>query len=212
MSMLRRIVFQAIAFLVEFAALAVLLTRPLGTVPGLLTAAAAQVAAVVFYLSFMRPRQVRWGATDEEVARPMPGDDIAGPRARCTTRAVTIQAPAGQVWPLLARPGHGLAGSGMMPGPGFDVVHVEDGRYFVVRSADQAMSWCLDLEPLDQNSCRLISRWRVRRLTAPASAPWVALADPSSFSVERRMLLTTKARAEHITQPKPAWYHRAAQR
>ena len=81
-----------------------LLADPMGVLHGFLTALAAVTLAVVIYLRFVRPWQVRWGATGEEVARPMPGDGIAGPGARCTTRAVTIQAPAGQVWPLLAQP------------------------------------------------------------------------------------------------------------
>jgi hypothetical protein len=160
----------------------------------------------------------------------MPGDDIAGPGARCTTRAVTIQAPAGPVWPLLAQPGDGRAGwysydwhdnpgqrsagqirpSGqqfssrddtrMMPGAGFDLVQVEDGHYFVVSAPDQTMSWCVDLEPLDQYSCRLISRWRARWFNVPASASWIALFDPSSFTTEHRMLLKIKARAEYAAR------------
>jgi hypothetical protein len=161
----------------------------------------------------------------------MPGDDIAGPGARCTTRAVTIQAPASHVWPWLTQPGYGRAGwysydwrgNGgqpgigqiepewqqvgprdpvrMMPGSAFDVVQVEDGHYFVVRAPDQTMSWCLDLEPLDQHSCRLISRWRAKWFVVPASAPWIALSDPGSFSTEHRMLLKIKARAERAVPP-----------
>ena len=40
----------------------------------------------------------------------MPGDDILGPGAGSTTRAVTIGTPAGQVWPWLAQLGYGKAG------------------------------------------------------------------------------------------------------
>jgi hypothetical protein len=80
-------------------------------------------------------------------------------------------------------------------------VQVEDGHYFVVRAPDQTMSWCLDLEPLDQHSCRLISRWRAKWFVVPASAPWIALSDPGSFSTEHRMLLKIKARAERAVPP-----------
>jgi hypothetical protein len=31
----------------------------------------------------------------------------------------------------------------MMPGTGFDVVAVEDGHYFVARTTDETVSWCL---------------------------------------------------------------------
>ena len=105
-----RILFMVAGSLAEFGALVALLADPMGALHGFLTALAAVTLAVVIYLRFVRPWQVRWGATGQEVARPMPGDDIAGPGARCTTRAVTIQAPAGQVWPLLAQPGYGRAG------------------------------------------------------------------------------------------------------
>ncbi len=194
----RRISVEAAGSLLEFGALVALLAEPLGgTLPAFLTVLAAMAVAAVFYLDFIRPRQVRWGATDEEVARLMPGDDIAGPAARCTTRAVTIQAPAGRVWQQVS-PRDRVR---LMPGPGFDLVQVEDGHYFVVRVPGQTMSWCLDLEQIDQYSCRLISRWHTKRLFMPASAPWIALSDPSSFITERRMLLATKARAEHPAEP-----------
>ena len=96
--------------LLEFAALVALLAGPLGAVRGFLAALAAVAAADLTYLGFIRPWQVHWGATGEEAMRPMPGDDIAGPSARCTTRAITIDAPAGQVWPWLTQPGYGRAG------------------------------------------------------------------------------------------------------
>jgi hypothetical protein len=63
----------------------------------------------------------------------------------------------------------------MMPGSGFDVAEVQDGHYFTARASDQAVSWCLAVEPVDQGSCRLISRWRARWHVTPASAAWIAL-------------------------------------
>jgi hypothetical protein len=149
----RRILLVVAGSLAEFGGLVALLAEPLGAVRGFLVALAAVAAANTIYLVFVRPWQVHWGATGEEAARPMPGDDITGPGVRCTTRAVTIDAPASQVW-------------------------------------------CLDLEPLDQYSCRLISRWRAKWFTVPASARWVGLCDPGSFITEHRMLLKIKERAE----------------
>jgi hypothetical protein len=55
----------------------------------------------------------------------------------------------------------------LMPGPGLEIVGVEDGHYFVACTPDAAMSWCLDAEPLGQHSCRLISRWRTQWLPSP---------------------------------------------
>lgn len=67
-------------------------------------------ALIVTYLWFLRPWQNRWGATDEEVQRPMPGDDLIKQPWIKTTRAITINAPASKVWPWLAQLGQGRGG------------------------------------------------------------------------------------------------------
>ena len=93
---------------------------------------------------------------------------------------------------------------------GFDVVSVEAGHWFVARAPDGTTSWCLTVQPLDQHSCRLISRWHARWHITPASALWIALSDPGTFIMERRMLLGIRARAEraeHAPRPTFAHYH-----
>ncbi len=47
----------------------------------------------------------RWGASDEELAAPMPGDDIIDEVAYLTTRAITIDAPPAAIWPWLVQVG-----------------------------------------------------------------------------------------------------------
>jgi hypothetical protein len=48
---------------------------------------------------------LRWGATPAEVAAAMPGDDfLSHAQFRCT-RAITIDAPPGAVWPWLVQAG-----------------------------------------------------------------------------------------------------------
>jgi hypothetical protein len=50
----------------------------------------------------------RWGATSDELAERMPGDEWLSERGRvCMTRAAWIEAPAEQVWPWLAQIGRG---------------------------------------------------------------------------------------------------------
>ncbi|MCJ7531468.1 MAG: hypothetical protein MUO64_10625, partial [Anaerolineales bacterium] len=66
----------------------------------------AAVAALTIYLLWVRPWQLRWGATDEEVARLMPGDEIVKRPTFNATRAVTIQARPEQIWPWLVQIGH----------------------------------------------------------------------------------------------------------
>lgn len=58
----------------------------------------------------VRPRLLRWGATDDEVSRPMPGDEAVLDPVMATTRAITSGAPVGVVWPWLAQIGQGRGG------------------------------------------------------------------------------------------------------
>jgi hypothetical protein len=51
-----------------------------------------------------------WGATDQEVAIALPGDDLIEEPSLVTTRAVTIRVPAKQVWPWIAQFGQGRGG------------------------------------------------------------------------------------------------------
>ncbi|HEU4400072.1 MAG TPA: SRPBCC family protein, partial [Actinomycetota bacterium] len=55
--------------------------------------AAAATAATGAYLRWVRPWELRWGATDEEVALPAPGDDLVQNPHLVSTRVVTVQAP-----------------------------------------------------------------------------------------------------------------------
>lgn len=56
------------------------------------------------------PRLRAWGATAAEVRQTLPGDDLV-PRPRlATTRAITVQAPVGQVWPWIVQLGQGRGG------------------------------------------------------------------------------------------------------
>jgi pimeloyl-ACP methyl ester carboxylesterase len=56
-------------------------------------------------------RQQHWGATDQEITQPLPGDDLLPAAKLASTHAITIAAPAEQVWPWLAQMGYaGRAG------------------------------------------------------------------------------------------------------
>jgi len=72
---------------------------------GLLTLGTAGV-----YLGVVRPWQLRWGASDAEVARAMPGDDLVGSPTFNATRGVTIDAAPRHIWPWLLQIGINRAG------------------------------------------------------------------------------------------------------
>jgi hypothetical protein len=48
-----------------------------------------------------------WGATDEEISHPLPGDDLIGSSKLDSTHAITIHARAERIWPWLAQMGYG---------------------------------------------------------------------------------------------------------
>jgi hypothetical protein len=73
-------------------------------------AAAAGVGLLAAYLRFVRPWALRWGATAEEAARPLPGDELVAKADYVATRAITIHAPPRDVWPWLVQIGSGRAG------------------------------------------------------------------------------------------------------
>jgi hypothetical protein len=58
----------------------------------------------------LRPWHIRWGATDDEVVRSLPGDEIVPRPRKFSTRAITIAAPAEAVWPWLVQIGQGRGG------------------------------------------------------------------------------------------------------
>ena len=55
-------------------------------------------ALLAVYHVLLRPWHRTWGATEEEVARQLPGDDVVPEPSDETTRAVTVAAPSGDVW------------------------------------------------------------------------------------------------------------------
>jgi hypothetical protein len=77
---------------------------------GLATVGTMTAAATGAYLLFVGPWQRRWGATDEEVQRAMPGDEEVERPSMNATRAVTINARPEEIWPWIVQIGTGRAG------------------------------------------------------------------------------------------------------
>ena len=76
----------------------------------ILCVAAILMLVATVYLAVIRPRYLRWGATDEEVMRVMPGDEIVANPTFNATRAVTIDGSPDEIWPWLVQMGYGRAG------------------------------------------------------------------------------------------------------
>jgi hypothetical protein len=68
------------------------------------------IGGTVLLSPLLAPWYRTWGATEEEVQRSLPGDDLVLHPASELTCALTVQAPAGEVWPWLVQIGCQRAG------------------------------------------------------------------------------------------------------
>jgi hypothetical protein len=185
--------------------------------------AAIGTAAVAAYALKVRPWLLGWGATAEERRRPLPGDDLVPDPGVQTTRAITIEAPADEVWPWLAQIGQdrggfysyewleNLAGCRMRNAErihpewqdrevGETVLLHPAGGLRVTRFEPPRVfaleNWgCWVVEPDDGGRTRLLVRGRTSR-TPALLAYSVLLLEIPHFIMERKMLLGIKARAE----------------
>ena len=74
--------------------------------------AAAGTGALAAYAFAVRPWHLRWGATDEEISEALPGDEVKPDAKINVTHAITINAPASEVWKWLVQIGQGRDGGG----------------------------------------------------------------------------------------------------
>ena len=191
---------------------------------GFLTCTLGAIAILAIYFKVIGPWHSRWGATDEELRRVMPGDDIV-PDAASTTRAISINCSPEELWPWLVQIGYGRAGwysydwidndgrpsahhivpelqqlriedrIEMLPGFGPEILELEANRYFVAGDGEGG-TWCLAVYP-QKGGSRLVSRWRQAWKTGGLAAKFFILfADPGAFIMEQKMLRGIKKRAE----------------
>jgi hypothetical protein len=200
----------------------------LGRRGGSALALGAAVAVALVYRVVIRPWHLRWGATDEETTRAMPGDELL-PGATSATRAITIRATPETIWPWLVQLGYGRAGwysydwidndfqpsaerilpefqqlePGdmilMMPSMGFEVKAVDAPRSIVSMLEDGSTSWCLALYPEADGTTRLVSRWRPRFERSVGTFFMLLLVEPGTFIMEQKMLRTIRQRVESTT-------------
>jgi hypothetical protein len=180
------------------------------------------------YLLIYRPQQLRWGATDQEMARAMPGDQIQPQPIFNATRAVTIDARPEQIWPWLVQMGYKRAGfygydaldNAGIPsadriisalqhlkvgdafpiweGVNYRVVAVDANHSLVLESSDHS-TMALGLYPVDPSHTRLV--WRIHNAAYNWASPYVGIqlfTDAFDFFAVRQNMLGIKARAEGV--------------
>jgi hypothetical protein len=189
----------------------------------------------LFYVLVARPRINQWGATDQEHQATWPGDQLVAQPSFVWTNAITIQAPAAQVWPWLVQLGQGRGGlysydwlenligcdvhSSDRILPPFQTLlqvgdrvirmaryapcnpvalfepqralvlgHIKD-THAELTAGHARSSWAFILQPVDQDSTRLLVRSRGSSLMA-------RLQGPVQFVMQRKTMLGIKQRAE----------------
>ena len=70
----------------------------------------AGTALGIAYDRFLRPWHQHWGMTPDELNRSWPGDELLPNACGNATRAITINAPALQIWPWIVQIGQDRAG------------------------------------------------------------------------------------------------------
>jgi hypothetical protein len=184
--------------------------------------ALAALAAAFLYALRGRRWLLAWGATEDELRKPLPGDELVPNPGRQSTRAVTVEAPVEEVWPWLAQIGQdrggfysyewleNLAGCHMRNAERIHpewqrrevgetvLLHPANGLKVARFETGRALvleEWgAFVLEPVDEQRTRLIVRGRIKR--GLASVAYAILLELPHFVMERKMLLGIKERAE----------------
>ncbi|UCG51698.1 MAG: hypothetical protein JSW58_16185 [Candidatus Latescibacterota bacterium] len=185
--------------------------------------------ALALYLAFVRPWQLRWGATDIEVKRSMLGDGLVANPSFNATRAVTVDARPEDIWPWIIQIGYGRAGwysydwidnlgrpsaeriipelQHMEPG---DRVPMGPGEMGMTVAAvepgewmvwgDESASWVWGLYPVDENQTRLITRVRIHYDWAHPTIVFNLLIDVGDIVMMPKCMLGIKWRAEALSR------------
>jgi hypothetical protein len=77
----------------------------------IVTSAGLAAGACASYPLLWRNWCLTWGATPDEVARELPGDELLPDAPLVTTRAISIMAPPDAIWPWLVQMGNGRGGA-----------------------------------------------------------------------------------------------------
>jgi hypothetical protein len=224
MKTMRRVALVLISCVMASLAVLAALIIWLGPAFGIAIGVSVATAVVTLYITVIGPWQRRWGATDEEVRGPMPGDGLLRPGAPSTTRAITIDAAPREVFPWLVQIGYERGGwysydwidndgrrsidridpalqdlsvgdrIQMLPGSGPVVREIVPEHHIL--SGGDADTWCLLVVPTAGGRSRLVSRWRQDWPKSLGTFVWILLCDPGAFFMEQKMLRTIRDLAE----------------
>ncbi len=131
---------------------------------------------IAVYLLIIRPWQLHWGATAEEIARAMPGDELVHKPTFQATRAVTIKGSPEDIWPWLVQMGYGRAGF-----YGYDLIE-NLGSERGLRSAERILPELQALAVGDTVPISAISTLIIQDMKPNEFLVWIDNSTPSSIA------------------------------
>lgn len=197
-----------------------------GLLYAVLVVLCATVVAVVAYLLVFRPWQLRWGATDEEVERAMPGDELVADPDLDATRGLTVNARPEEIWPWLVQIGHRRAGfysydrldNAGVPSAerilpeyrdlkvgdevpidrvhNMEVVALEPNREMTWNLPGHGFTWAWGVYPEGEGRTRLVSRIRMKYVWKWPVILGYFMIDVGDFIMMRKCMRGIKRRAE----------------
>jgi hypothetical protein len=111
--------------------------------PRTATVAVAAAGGIAALALSGRRRLLRWGATDEEIAAVLPGDELISEANVSATRAITIRRSPDVVWPWIAQLGQGRGGF-------YSYDRLENLLGFDIHSADRVVREWQQIEVGDE--------------------------------------------------------------
>lgn len=136
-----------------------------------------RVLAVLFVLGvimltyslWVRPKQLTWGASEEEQERVMPGDELHGEADFYATRAITINSSPENIWPWIIQMGYGRAGY-----YGYDLLE-NLGSPRGIRSAEQILPEFQDFQAGDPLPISILVTHTIAALEENRAVVWSSL-------------------------------------
>jgi hypothetical protein len=157
---------------------------------------------ITAYLLLARPYQLRWGATQEEINKPMPGDELDTHPTFLSTRAITIEGTPHEIWPWLVQMGYNRAGY-----YGYDIIEnlgSKNGPY----SAEKIVPALQNIKIGDEVPISAAGSWVFYAIEPESYFIWSSKASDCAFTWalypidEHHTRLVSRIRwSHHWTQP-----------
>lgn len=160
------------------------------------------VVIMTAYFLWARPYQFRWGATQEEIDRPMPGDQLDARPTFLATRAITIEGTPHEIWPWLVQMGYNRAGY-----YGYDIIENLGSKYGI-RSAERIVPELQKVKVGDEVPISAYGSWVFYAIEPEQYFIWSSKASDSAFTWalypvdENQTRLVSRIRwSHHWSQP-----------